>query len=124
MPSALTDPCVVCSRRAAASSWVSVSRAANCLGRSRGTLCISFVVQMPCRSGSPHVVRGAFHVDVVGLPCPASELEPTNELTNTKALNAPNATKDRLRIDPPPRLYAVDAPSVGRPQHDATNITP
>src|SRR6266850_601676 len=74
MPSALTVPCVVCSRRAAASSWVSVSRAANCLGRSRGTLCISFVVQMPCRSGSPHVVRGAFHVDVVGLPCPASGL--------------------------------------------------
>ncbi len=59
--SALSSRACLSSRSARSASSLSVRNALspNSTGRSKGTLTSSSVVQTPCRSGSPHGVRGA-----------------------------------------------------------------
>jgi hypothetical protein len=56
----------LCSTRASNSTSFSVARSPNDSGRSRGVPCMRVLGQMPCRSGSPHGVRGAVHASRAG----------------------------------------------------------
>ena len=47
-----------CASRSLSSASVRKRRVPNCSGRSNGTPTMSVLGQMPCRSGSPHGVRG------------------------------------------------------------------
>src|SRR5262245_18691403 len=93
MPSAVTVPAVVCWRRARAPASVRV--AGESFARVFGTPCISFVVQMPWKSGSPQGVLGALYP-----PCPETEVGASDMASIMRTVDPPAATRV-LRMDPP-----------------------
>src|SRR5262245_59821261 len=72
----------------------STRRPTNRSGRSSGVLCSYLFVEVPCRSGSPHGVRGGVHV--VRLPTlrwPPASRPRTPRTAKTASNRAPNVSQ-------------------------------
>lgn len=81
-----------CACRCANSSSVSVARSPNSAGRCSGAL--TFPGHMPCRSGSPHDVRGAEYGRAEGATLPGAEAD---WVLTTAVLIVTNAISARFR---------------------------
>ena len=99
------------SSRSAASCGVRNCLSASALGRSKGVVVELF--QFPWRSGSPHGVRGAFHLVLAGaFGCPGSACPDTRrEAIHTVPIAATDL-RGRWRMSGPPCVFHALAQSL------------